>query len=161
GERGAGGMRGEAGMSVNGPGMVSNPYGGGYAVVGPGGPEEAPGYAVVGGGMPGADPTPIGVARATQNPWADPRMAAAAHRPGAGPYDPAVVPSSIPPGQVAMSGPGHDRPHVVSHVLRIPKMGRHWQAHQDRRREQHAAIAYGEKDQKVSELPASMVYGRR
>jgi hypothetical protein len=60
-----------------------------------------------------------------------------------------------------MSGPGHDRPHVISHMLRIPKIGSHWQERQDKRREQHASIAYGEKDQKVSELPASMVYGRR
>jgi hypothetical protein len=158
---GAPGMPVQGGMVVNGPGVVWDPHAPGYAVVGPGVVEEAPGYAVAGGGMPGAEPTPIGMARATQNPWADPRMAAVAPRPGAGPYDPSVVPSSLPPAQVAMSGPGHDRPHVVSHILGIPKLGRHWQERQDRRREQHASIAYGEKDQKVGELPASMVYGRR
>jgi hypothetical protein len=157
---GAPGMPVQGGMIVSGPGMVHDPHGAGYAVVGPGVGEEAPGYAVVGGGAPGVDPTPIGVARATQNPWADPRMAAA-HRPGAGPYDPAVVPSRIPPAPAAMSGPGHDRPHIISHVLPIPKLGRHWQERQDRRREQHAAIAYGDTQEKVTELPASMVYSRR
>jgi hypothetical protein len=157
---GAPGMPVQGGMIVGSPVMVQDPHAAGYAVVGPGVGQEMAGYAVVGGGMPGAEPTPIGMARATQAPWVDPRMAAAP-RPGAGPYDPAVVPSSLPPGQVAMSGPGHDRPHVVSHVLRLPKVGRHWQERQDRRREQHASIAYGEKEQKVSELPASMVYGRR
>jgi hypothetical protein len=140
--------------------VVNDPNAVGYAVVGPGG-AEMPGYAVVGGSMPGAEPTPIGMARATQTPWADPRMAAVAHRPGAAAYDPSVIPSSLPPGQVAMSGPGHDRPHVVGHMLGIPKFGRHWREREDRRRGQHASIAYGESDQKVMELPASMVYGRR
>jgi len=147
-------------MMVAGPMGVNNPQAPGYAVVGPGG-EEAMGYAVVGGPMSGAEPTPIGMARATQTPGADPRMAAVAHRPAARPYDPSVAPSSLPPGQVAMSGPGHDRPHVVGHMLHIPKVGRHWREREDRRREQHAAIPYGETTQKVMELPASMVYGQR
>jgi hypothetical protein len=157
---GAPGMPVQGGMVVGSPVMVHDPHAAGYAVVGPGVIEEMPGYAVVGGGMPGAEPTPIGMARATQTPGADPRMAVA-HRPGAGPYDPAVMPSSLPPGQVAMSSAGHDRPHVVSHMLHIPKVGRHWQERQEHRRAQHASIAYGQKDQNVRELPASMVYGRR
>ena len=50
-------------------------------------------------------------------------MAAMGPRPGAGAYDPSVVPTSIPPAQVALAGPGHDRPHVIGHLLGIPKFG--------------------------------------
>jgi hypothetical protein len=152
---GAPGMPFPGGTIVSGPMVIQDPRAPGYAVVG----EAPPGYAVVGGSMPGAEPSPIGVARAMNGPASGPRMAM--NRPGAGPYDPAVVPSSIPPAPAAMSGPGHDRPHVISHLFGIPKFGRHYREREARRREQHAAIAYGEDNSKVTELPASMVYSRR
>jgi hypothetical protein len=142
-------------------GMVVNESPAGYAVVGPGGPQDEAGYAVVGGPAPSTEPTPIGLARGAQNPWADPRMAAMAPRPGAaGPYDPSVVPSSLPPAQSAMASPGHDRPHVISHILGLDVFSRHREARHEKAREKHAAIAYGDPNQKVTELPASMVYGK-
>jgi hypothetical protein len=49
---------------------------------------------------------------------------------------------------------------VISHLLGIPKFGGHWQARQDKQRELHASIAYGESAQTVHELPSSMVYGK-
>ncbi len=164
----------QAGMVYQGPAMVTGPMvmndprgvvvngsqEAGYAVIGPGGPEDAAGYAIVGGPGSSAEPTPIGLARGGMNPWADPRMAAMSPRPGAGPYDPAVVPSALPPAQSAMSGPGHDRPHILSHVFSIPRFGAHREEREERQREKHAAIAYGDPTQKVTELPASVVYGK-
>lgn len=151
---------------VSGPVVVServvassDPHAPGYAVVG--GPEGAPGDAGAHGGIPGAEPAPIGVATAGHRAPFDPRMAAAMPRPGAGSYDPSVMQSSVPAAPTPMSGPGHNRPHVIGHMLGLPKLGRHYQEHQAKKREQHAAIAYGDPDQKVTELPASMVYGRR
>jgi hypothetical protein len=151
----------QGGTIVPGSIVIQDAQGPGYAVVGgPGSPDQA-GYAVVGGGpAPGAEPTPIGVAKGTQYPWADPRMAAMPHRPGAGPYDPAVMPSSLPPPQTAMNGPGHDRPHLISHLFGLPKFGSYWRERDERRREQHASIAYDQPNQQVKELPASVVYGR-
>jgi hypothetical protein len=151
---------------VSGPVVMSGPpvevvngaNGDGYAVVGPGVPGDGTGFAVVGG--PSAEPAPIGVARGTTNSWADPRMAAMPRRPGAGPYDPSVVPTGVPQAPSPMSGPGHDRPHIISHMLHFPKFGQHHQERLDRQREKHAAIAYGDPNEKVTELPASVVYGK-
>jgi hypothetical protein len=135
------------------PGEVNAP---GYAVVG--GPESAAGYAVVNGGSGGSEPAPIGVARGGMNAPADPRMAAMA-RPGS--YDPAVMPSSVPSAPAPMGGPGHDRPHILSHIFGLPKLGALHQKEVDKERAQHAAIAYGDQNQKVFELPASVVYGQK
>jgi len=147
-----------------GPNTVIDNHTPGYAVVGgpgamPG--ADAPGYAVVGGPAgPGADPAPIGVARNSQPTWAGSRMAAVGPRPGSSPYDPAVVPSNLPPGQVALSGPGHDRPHIISHVLGFPKLGQLRREREEKERQKHASIAYGESSRSVTELPASMVYNK-
>jgi hypothetical protein len=143
---------------VSGPILITDASAPGYAVVdGPGMmAANAPGYAVVGGNAPGADPSPIGVSRAGQ----DPRMAAMGPRPGAGAYDPSVVPTSIPPAQVALSGPGHDRPHVIGHLLGIPKFGGMRREREDKERQKHAAIAYDQPGAKVTEVPASLVYGK-
>ena len=32
---------------------------------------------------------------------------------------------ACPPPPAAMSGPGHDRPHIISHIFGLPKLGRH------------------------------------
>jgi hypothetical protein len=141
---------------VVGPGEPNAP---GYAVVG--GPEGAAGYAVVNGGMPAAEPTPIGVARGGLNAQFDPRMAAAMPRPGAGSYDPSVKMTSVPPAPSPMNGPGHNRPHIISHVFGLPILGKHHEERVEKRREHHAAEAYGDSNEKVTDLPASMVYGRR
>jgi hypothetical protein len=80
--------------------------------------------------------------------------------PGVGPYDPAVVQSSLPPAQVALAGPGHDRPHVIGHLLGFPKFGQHRREREEKAREKHASIAYGQSSANVTELPASLVYGK-
>jgi hypothetical protein len=93
----------------------------------------------------------------------DPRMAGAMPRPGArgGPYDPAVMQSSVPSAPSAMSGPGHDRPHIISHIFGLPKLGKHHEERAEKKRAQHAAIAYGDPNEKVNELPASVVYRQK
>ena len=86
---------------VTGPMVMNDPRGvvvngsqeAGYAVIGPGGPEDAAGYAIVGGPGSSAEPTPIGLARGGMNPWADPRMAAMSPRPVQG----LTTPQSSPP----------------------------------------------------------------
>jgi hypothetical protein len=140
-------------MSGDAPGYAV--AGGNVAMAG------APGYAVAGGAAFGAgpEPSPIGVARSTLPQWGGPNMAAAGARAGAGGFDPAVTPSSIPPAQTALANPHHARPHVIRHVLNLPNWGEHRREREDRAREKHAAIAYGQPNAPVSELPASMVYG--
>jgi len=151
---------------VSGPVMSADAHAPGYAVAGGPGAmasADAPGYAVVGEGVQGGvDPAPIGVYRAGRAPSGDPRMAAG--RPGgagAGAYDPAVVPTNLPPAQVALAGPGHDRPHIISHLLGIPKFGQARRAREDQERQKHASIAYDQPDHPVTELPASMVYSKK
>ena len=159
---GMAGMAVQGGMVVSGPVVITDSQGeviresqeGGFAVVGPGGDPSAPGVAVVGG----AEPTPVGVARGGQNPLADPRLAAMSRRPGAGSFDASVVPTSIPAAPDAMSGPGHDRPHIISHVLGLPQLGRLRRDREEKERQHHAAIAYGDPNRKVTEVPASVVY---
>jgi hypothetical protein len=119
---------------------------------------NAPGYAVVGEGAQGLDPAPIGVYRAGR---AQPAMAAMGQRPGASGYDSSVVPTGLPPGQVALANPEHNRPHVISHLFGIPKFGQVWRDRADKERQKHAAIAYDQPNQTVTELPASVVYGKK
>jgi len=134
----------------------------GYAVVGGNvASSGAPGYAVVGGAAAGAEPSPIGVARAMQPQWGNPSMAANGPHPGATGYDPAVMPSSVPPAQVAIAPPGHDHPHIIRHVLNLPTFGEHRREREERAREKHAAIAYDQPNASITELPASMVYGTK
>jgi hypothetical protein len=166
------------GTVVSGPVIAADPHAPGYTVVG--GPTmmagEAPGYAVAGGnvamgGAPGyavaggggfgagPDPSPIGVARSTQPQWGGPNMAAAGARPGSGGFDPAVMPSSIPPAQTALAKPDHVRPHVIRHVFNLPNFGEHRRERDEKARAKHAAIAYDQPNAPVTEVPASMVYG--
>ncbi len=166
------------GAVVSGPVMNADPHAPGYTVVG--GPTAmageapgyavvggnvamagAPGYAVVGGAAAGAEPSPIGVARSTQPPWADPRMAAYGAPPGAGGYDPAVMPSSIPPPQNGIPSSGNERKHIVRHILGLPTFGAHRREEEEKARAKHAAIAYDQQNTPVTELPASMVYGNK
>jgi hypothetical protein len=121
---------------------------------------EAPGYAVVGAGVPGTEPAPIGISRAGQAPWADPRMAAMGPRPGVGPYDPSVVPTAVPPAQVPLTGSTSNRPHIISHLLAFPEFGRIRREREDKDRQKHASIAYDQPTAKVTELPADLVYGK-
>ena len=71
------------------------------------------------------------------------------------------MPTSVPPPPAAMSGPGHDRPHIISHIFGLPKLGALHQKQVDKDRAHHAAIAYGDPNQKLNELPASVVYSQK
>lgn len=158
----------QAGTVVTGPVTVVETYPPGHAVVG--GPvmvaNGAPGYAVVGGGyapaMVAADPSPVGVSQAAQGRWSPPRVAQGGARPGAGPYDPSVMPSSMIPAQTALSNPPAGRPHVIRHLLGISAIGRHRrEAREERTRESHASISYSPPNEPITELPASVVYGKK
>jgi len=142
---------------VSGPVMSHNAHDPGFAVVGG---TDAPGYAVVGEAMVGSEPTPVGVAKARNHGAMDARMAAMGARPGSAPVDPSVVPTNLPPAQVALSSPTSNRPHIIGHLLGLPSFGRMHREQQEKERQKHASIAYGQADQKVSEVPASMVYGK-
>ena len=151
----------QGGVVVSGPVIVGDAHAPGYAVVGGGATgADAPGYAVVGETVTGPEPAPIGVSRSRQPSWADSRMGAPGARPGAAPVDPSVVPTGMPPAQVALTGPGSDRPHIISHLLGIPKFGRVRRELEEAERKKHAAIAYDQPNRAVTELPASMVYGK-
>jgi hypothetical protein len=148
----------EPGVVMAGPGGRCATCEGGTIVSGPMASAHAPGYAVVGEGTQGFDPVPVGVYRAGR---AQPGMAAMGQRPGASGYDASVVPTGMPPAQVALAGPEHNRPHIISHLFGIPKFGQIRRDWDDKERQKHAAIAYDQPNQKVNELPASVVYGKK
>lgn len=154
-------------MSVNNGGPAP-----GYAVAG-----GAPGYSVAGGAMPSGEPMPIGTVEgryAYQNPGAAmggmggtgmpmapgrPAMGAGAQGRGSG--DPAVMPSSYTAAPEPYLPPGRNRPHVLTHLFGLDAIGGRAREERLRReREAHAAISYQPRNEPVTELPASMVYGR-
>ncbi len=156
---------------VGGPVTIVESYPPGRAVVG--GPMMAgnlpPGYAVMNGGpaMAGADPTPVGVSRAAQAQaqvqaqWNNPRLASVPPRPGAGAYDPSVMPSSMIPAQTALDTQTATRPHILTHLFGIGEIRRHIRdTREDRGRDAHASIAYDAPTTPVTQLPASVVYGK-
>jgi hypothetical protein len=123
----------------------------GYTVVG--GQGSAPGYAVVGGEGPTSEPMPIGAVAAR---GAHP----AAGRPGMA--DPSVMPTSIPSPPEPVRPAGHNRPNVLGHLFGVTALGRHQREETERRRrEKHASIHYDQQSDKVTELPASVVYKKR
>jgi hypothetical protein len=137
-----------------------DPHTPGYAVVGgPGGP-EVPGYAVVGEALVGSEPVPVGVAKPHTHGAMDPRMAAMSGRGGRGPVDPSVVPTNLPPAQSAIPSPPSSRPHIISHLFGLPLIGAHRREREEKEREKHASIAYGQNGSPVTDLPASVVYGK-
>jgi hypothetical protein len=71
-----------------------------------------------------------------------------------------VVPANLPPAQVALSSPSHNRPHIISHLFGLPNFGKAYRDAQDRERQKHASIAYGQVESQVTEVPASVVYGK-
>ncbi len=155
-----------AGTAVSGPVSVVESYAPGHAVVG--GPVLAgnlpPGYAVVGGDGPvpmGVDPTPVGVSRAVQSHWNNPRLASMPPRAGVAPYDPSVQPSSMIPPQTALDTQTATRPHILSHLFGIGGISRHIrEAREDQARDAHASIAYDALSPPVNEVPSSVVYGK-
>ncbi len=156
----------QAGTFVSGPVSVVESYPPGHAVMG--GPVLAgnlpPGYAVVDGGGPvpaGVDPAPVGVSRAAQGQWNNPRLASMPPRAGAAPYDPSVQPSSMIPPQTALDTQTSTRPHILSHLFGFGGIRQHIrEEREDKDRSAHASIAYGASTQPVNELPAAAVYGK-
>jgi hypothetical protein len=146
-------------MVVSGPVVSQDAHAPGYAVVGGPGGSDVPGYAVVGEAMVGAEPVPVGVSKMRSKGAMDPRMAAVGGRPGAGPVDPSVVPTNFP-AQNALASPPSNRPHIISHLLGLPVIGAHRREREQQERDRHAAIAYGQNDKPVTELPSSVVYGK-
>ena len=112
---------------------------------------DGSGYAVV-----GSDPTPIGAY--------EQRVAAATGagpgRPGmGGPRDNSIMPTGM--AEAPVKPPGANRPHVLSHLLGLPDIGREWREERARKSgSAHASIPYGQPSQPVNELPAKMVFGR-
>ena len=163
---GAGCAACQAGTVVSGPVSVVESYPPGHAVVG--GPVLAgnlrPGYAVVGGGGPapaGVDPAPVGVSRAVQSQWNNPRIASMPPRAGVAPYDRSVQASSMIPPQTALDTQTTTRPHILSHLFGIGEISRHIrEAREDKERDAHASIAYDTPSQPVNEVPAAVVYGK-
>jgi len=156
----------QAGAVVSGPVSVVESYPPGHAVVG--GPVLAgnlpPGYAVVGGGGPvpvGVDPAPVGVSRAVQSQWNNPRLASMPPRAGVASYDPSVKPSSTIPPQTGLDTQTTTRPHILSHLFGIGGISRHIrEAREEQERDAHASIAYDAPSQPVNEVPAAAVYGK-
>jgi hypothetical protein len=136
---------------------------------------EAPGRAVVGGEAVaaefptgravsgGAAPEPVGVARASQGNFT-PVPGAMAAGPQAGPRDPSVMPSSMIPAQTAIGGTTARSPRIITHLLDLPdltRIGREARARRDRAdRSSHASISYQDGVGPVTELPASVVFGK-
>ncbi len=138
---------------------------------------QAPGRAVVGGEgealaaefpagravSGGAAPEPVGVARASQGNFT-PVAGAMAAGPQAGPRDPSVTPTSMIPAQTAIGGTTARSPRILTHLLDLPdltRIGRDARARRDRAdRSSHASISYQDGVGPVTELPASVVFGK-
>ena len=113
------------------------------------------GHAVV-----GSEPAPVGISRASQGNYT-PFNAMAAGGPRPGQRDPSVMPTSMIPPQTAMGGTVGSRPRIISHLLGLPDLRRlRRDTESYKSREHHAAISYEQNAGPVTELPASMVYGR-
>lgn len=141
---------GQVVMPAPGQGVVVEGAAPGYAVVGG---DAAPGYAVVGGEAPTADPSPIGMVQARPNQGPAPASAASADR-------------SVMPASMAAPDPvkpnGSNRPRILSHLFGVSAIGRDFREERERRRgQEHASIRYDAQPQKVTELPASAVYGNK
>ncbi len=114
------------------------------------------GHAVV-----GSDPAPVGISRSSQGNFT-PFNAMAAGGPRQASNDPSVMPTSTIPPQTAMGGPEAGRPRVISHLLGLPDLRRlRRDANSYKSREHHAAISYEENVGPITDLPASMVYGKK
>jgi len=125
----------------------------GHAVVGD---SSAPGLAVVGEAAPGSEPAPVGPATQRQGFRLARRSAPSA------PTDGSVMPSSVTSASTPMAVGSSGNPHVFSHLFGIAAFGRDIRdgiaAREQKKRDKHAAISYDAPNEKVTELPASMVY---
>jgi hypothetical protein len=114
------------------------------------------GHAVV-----GSDPAPVGISRSSQGNFT-PFNAMAAGGPRQAQRDPSVMPTSTIPAQTAMGGHEAGRPRIISHLFGLPDLRRlRKETSSYKNREHHAAISYEEGVGPVTDIPASMVYGKK
>jgi hypothetical protein len=133
-------------------------------------PQEAPGYARIGGGTAPqpvfAEPTPIGVMQAGYRPQGQQGQY---QSPGQqGPVDVLALSearakqkqqaANVPATMGGSPGKPRKRPHILAHLFGFDPLYRIGREREARRTSQHAAIAYGESDQIVTDVPASAVY---
>jgi hypothetical protein len=65
------------------------------------------------------------------------------------------------PAQTALDEESTTRPHIIRHLLPVGGITRRArERREEKKREAHASIAYGATSQPVTEVPASVVYGR-
>jgi hypothetical protein len=72
--------------------------------------------------------------------------------------------AAIPAAPTPMGDTGPTRPHVLGHLFGFSDIARDARERRGRRtekeRQQHAAISYEDQAKPVTEIPASMVYGK-
>jgi hypothetical protein len=134
-------------------------------------PQEAPGYARIGDGAVSqpafAEPTPIGVMQAGYRPQGQQGQY---QPPGQqGPVDVLALSEArakqkqqagnVPATMGGSPGKPRKRPHILAHLFGLDPLYRIGREREARRTSQHAAIAYGESNQIVTDVPASAVYG--
>ncbi|WZO99774.1 hypothetical protein EP7_001387 [Isosphaeraceae bacterium EP7] len=142
--------------------------------------DEAAGHAVVGDlghgqptgnmGIAGAEPVPVGVVQTNYNAGAPAPYSVAdridplarGHAGMTRPQGPVPMNGPIPPAPTPASSGANARPRVLAHLFGFEGIGRAGrEAREQKAREQHAKISYGNAGGPISELPASMVYGGR
>lgn len=123
---------------------------GGTVVMAPG---TSSGYAAV-GGMVTAEPTPVGVVQTNY------RATPTGGAPGYASVGGMNHAAAVPPAGIPVGDPPRGRAHVLAHLFGLPTRGDWTQESRARKRAAHAAIRYDDGVQKVTDLPASMVFGR-
>jgi hypothetical protein len=119
---------------------------------------QAAGYAMT--GQPAIDPSPVNVMQAGYHPSNVAEALAPGHAVSGAPNpnDPAVLANGKYVNTLAPQG--SRRPHIIMHLLGLPTPDAVRDRWEDPAKAAHAATAYGPYNPSVSELPASMVYGR-
>jgi hypothetical protein len=125
---------------------------------------EAPGYSVLSSSVVASDPMPIGVMRTSYNTQESnaPGYATVGPVPGRGPQaaPTAPQPAMTSSGMDFVSPPRHKRPHILSHLFGLDAFGHRREMIEAERKSDHAALRYGQTNEAVTELPASLVYGQ-
>jgi hypothetical protein len=130
----------------------------GYAVVG-----GAPGTTVLSSAVMSTEPSPIGVMRTSYGGATGASTSAPGYAVVGSPASAGMGltgAGTIPPAESAVVPHHHQRPHVLAHLFGLDGFGAGRRARLAQAESQHAAIPYGPQNQTVTELPASMVYGR-
>ncbi|WP_422927400.1 hypothetical protein [Singulisphaera sp. PoT] len=119
---------------------------------------EAPGVAVADITGEGSGPAPVGVSANRGGPL---RMAG---RRQAAPTDGSVTPTSMPAASNPIDPGPSGNPKILMHLFGVSAFTRDiregFQMNEQKKRDKHAAISYDAAAQKVTDLPASVVYGQ-